>query len=124
MDFVDRILIDPVGVLKNRPWWQVALFILPWALLVAVLWAFFGGFPGKISPDYKELTKNDVLDDILVNSEKKVQDLRAQKTELHDRVKALEEGMSEDYREFEDLKKSLARETDHKDLTKRLYKNE
>lgn len=121
MDFIDRVLENPLGVLRDKPWWQIALIALPWALLVIVLWLFFGGFPGKLTPDYKNQAKNKPLDEILDKAEKKAKNLEKERLEITAKTKILESRLTQTDIEFEELKTSLKKENDHKKLTDRLY---
>jgi hypothetical protein len=128
MSIWDRITYDPMDWLLSspkgpRPWWKVALLVLPWVLLLigaAVIWFLR---PGAMTEKYEKLAQNAPLDAMSEGARKQVAALEERRKALQDHQAWLSHKIEDEGTRLEGTKKEIATET-HEQLRARLYGND
>jgi hypothetical protein len=120
MSFWDRLLYDPSSLLRNRKWWQIALLVLPWLLLVLLVSCAWFLAPGRLMGRYTELAKNVPLDGMKKGLGMQIKELEDQRREIAERSRNIEIKLAEAQKQFEATQAKVATET-HAELKARLY---
>jgi hypothetical protein len=123
MTFWDRLIYDPSSFLHGKKWWQVALMILPWFLLVLVGSCLWFVAPGRLMSRYVEFAKNAPLDKVNEGAEMQLKELEARRQELAEKSRNIETKIAGAREQFEMKKKRISTAT-HDELTNRLYGKE
>jgi hypothetical protein len=120
MSFFDQLIYDPSSLLQGRKWWQIALLVLPWLLLVLVASCVWFLAPGKLMGRYVELAKNAPLGTLTEGSDTQIKELEARRKELANKSRGIETKIAQAREKFEAAKGKVATET-HAELKSRLY---